>query len=616
MSKQINRDTVSVGDVFKGRHKDNCHRTVKVIGKTDAQVRLLHIKDGVATRSDWGEWSNLFERYDFVPPELCSADVLEAQPKSNLPPRRFTSDASLLTKEPRIDLDASTIQAETIEALYGSLRKHQLDGVKLIRQFFAGLYTDRKAFGFITPGGGKSGMIKCIIHEGIRRGVRRFLVVVPRKSLRRQMIDDLRSDSFGGRLDAGQETHERALFGNYQITVITYHRLVSETAKFLRFASVERSFLFLDEVHHLAGREEDDGKEDIDEADVDAAVSWEDAVLPVSRAAEFTLAVSGTPYRGDGRPIPFLSYDADGAPLFDIVYTRASAIADGSCRPINFRMVDGVVEFERFRKEWEVTLSDTPRVLERNALHTVLGDPAYRNWVLDTALKDWFAYRLRTGHESKAIILAPSQKVAIEIQLLIERKFGLKVALAISEKKNAHEHLTAFRNPNARVFDVLVTVQMAYEGLDVPAVTHIVCLSRFRKRGWLEQAFARATRIDRKCNIPAADQTAFIYVPNDPQIQRIIDGLMEEESCALKAKSADRDKADGAGGSDVRRSSFRPIGAEPGKVTDAHNDTIFGETEQQWIDRARSFLGDDAAGMAVYRLMSIGRKLDEMQRAS
>jgi type I site-specific restriction endonuclease len=40
---------------------------------------------------------------------------------------------------------------------------------------------------------------------------------------------------------------------------------------------------------------------------------------------------------------------------------------------------------------------------------------------------------------------------------------------------------------------VLVTVAMAYEGMDCPEVSHVVALTHIRSRPWLEQMIARAT---------------------------------------------------------------------------------------------------------------------------
>ena len=70
--------------------------------------------------------------------------------------------------------------------------------------------------------------------------------------------------------------------------------------------------------------------------------------------------------------------------------------------------------------------------------------------------------------------------------------------LATSDERDAHETLARFRltaEPS-----VLVTVAMAYEGLDAPEVAVVAALTHIRARAWLEQMIARATRVDPHAN--------------------------------------------------------------------------------------------------------------------
>jgi hypothetical protein len=91
------------------------------------------------------------------------------------------------------------------------------------------------------------------------------------------------------------------------------------------------------------------------------------------------------------------------------------------------------------------------------------------------------------------------------------------------------------REGGARSVDALVTVAMAYEGLDVPAITHIAGLTHIRSKPWIEQMIARATRFD-----PGAgtweEQTAFVYVPDDRLICSIIGTMQDEQIAAIKLK--------------------------------------------------------------------------------
>jgi len=76
---------------------------------------------------------------------------------------------------------------------------------------------------------------------------------------------------------------------------------------------------------------------------------------------------------------------------------------------------------------------------------------------------------------------------------------------------------------------ILVTVDMACEGLDVPDCTHMVCLSTKRTRVWLEQTLARIVRPNRSCSLPIESQEAFVFVPDDPPMARFLDSILEEQ---------------------------------------------------------------------------------------
>ena len=85
--------------------------------------------------------------------------------------------------------------------------------------------------------------------------------------------------------------------------------------------------------------------------------------------------------------------------------------------------------------------------------------------------------------------------------------------LATSDTPRAHEILAAFRlRPEP---SILVTVAMAYEGLDAPEVAVVAALTHIRSRPWLEQMVARATRVDPHAGAYAS-QRALVFHPDDP----------------------------------------------------------------------------------------------------
>jgi hypothetical protein len=118
----------------------------------------------------------------------------------------------------------------------------------------------------------------------------------------------------------------------------------------------------------------------------------------------------------------------------------------------------------------------------------------------------------------KMLVVAPDQTTARHYLTVLRTWMptaqGQIVAqLATADMPRAHEALAAFRlRPEP---SILVTVAMAYEGLDVPEVAVIAALTHIRSRPWLEQMVARASRIDPYAG-PYEAQRALVFHPDDP----------------------------------------------------------------------------------------------------
>ena len=80
---------------------------------------------------------------------------------------------------------------------------------------------------------------------------------------------------------------------------------------------------------------------------------------------------------------------------------------------------------------------------------------------------------------------------------------------------------------------MLVTVAMAYEGLDAPEVAVVAALTHIRSRAWLEQMVARATRVDPHAG-PYARQRALVFHPDDPLFARFRHSVETEQGTVAK----------------------------------------------------------------------------------
>ncbi|RYI87104.1 MAG: restriction endonuclease subunit R, partial [Acetobacteraceae bacterium] len=135
----------------------------------------------------------------------------------------------------------------------------------------------------------------------------------------------------------------------------------------------------------------------------------------------------------------------------------------------------------------------------------------------------------------KLLVVAPDQ---IQARRYLEILRGwvppaqaMSMALAVSDERGAQETLAAYRlTPEP---SVLVTVAMAYEGLDAPEVAVVAALTHVRSRPWLEQMVARATRVDPQAG-PYTAQRALVFHPDDPLFARFRWRMEREQGSQLR----------------------------------------------------------------------------------
>jgi hypothetical protein len=141
----------------------------------------------------------------------------------------------------------------------------------------------------------------------------------------------------------------------------------------------------------------------------------------------------------------------------------------------------------------------------------------------------------------KLLVVAPDQVQARRyLELLrswVPRAQEGTVAMATADTPGSHEALAAYRltpEPSA-----LVTVAMAYEGLDAPEVAVVAALTHIRSRPWLEQMVARATRVDPNAG-PYESQRALVFHPDDPLFAAFRRRMELEQGTRAKAPSPPR----------------------------------------------------------------------------
>jgi superfamily II DNA or RNA helicase len=102
---------------------------------------------------------------------------------------------------------------------------------------------------------------------------------------------------------------------------LTYQSLQYLDVNFWQLFEKFRVFVIFDEIHHCAG------------SNIDNANAWgEQIILNIQDKAEFTLALTGTPWRSDAAPIVLSNYMHPSNKIScDYVYGLAEAITDDVC---------------------------------------------------------------------------------------------------------------------------------------------------------------------------------------------------------------------------------------------------------------------------------------------
>ena len=292
--------------------------------------------------------------------------------------------------------------------------------------------------------------------------------------------------------------------------------------------------MVVDEVHHLPSLAEIDPAAFKDE---DPASAWSAAILPLLETARYRLLLSGTLERADGKAILWLPYRtgpkartrevALDAPGWAVIgYSRRQALAERAVLPVTFGALDGEASWrdEEGRDVGPHRLAayhpeETTRPALFTALRTGFADALLREAFL--SIRDLRASRRESGKTrglGKLLVVAPDQATAkrylSQIAAWLPATQAETIAkLATSDTPRAHEILAAYRlRPEPQI---LVTVAMAYEGLDAPEVAVVAALTHIRSRPWLEQMVARATRVDPHAG-PYSEQRALVFHPDDP----------------------------------------------------------------------------------------------------
>ncbi|GAA3737359.1 DEAD/DEAH box helicase [Streptomyces tremellae] len=370
-----------------------------------------------------------------------------------------------------------------------------------------------------TPGAGKTTfaltLASWLLHHHV---VQQVTVVAPTEHLKTQWADA--AARIGIKLDPDYSAGP--LSKEYDGVAVTYAGVGVRPMLHRNRCEQRKTLVILDEIHHAG-----DSK------------SWGEACLEAFEPATRRLALTGTPFRSDTNPIPFVVYEEgdDGIrrSSADYTYGYGNALADGVVRPVIFLSYSG-------NMRWRTKAGD--EVAAR------LGEPMTKDAVSQawrTALDprgDWMPNVLRAADQRltevrKAIpdagglVIAADQDAARAYAKLIREITGTKPTVVLSDEAAASKRIEQFSASEDRW---MVAVRMVSEGVDVPRLAVGVYATTISTPLFFAQAVGRFVRSRRR------GETASVFLPTIPDLLGFAGEMEIERDHVLdKPKRGDED---------------------------------------------------------------------------
>jgi superfamily II DNA or RNA helicase len=460
------------------------------------------------------------------------------------------------------------------------MRRHQIEMDEIAGQINAKLRDKKTIVLDCTPGGGKTGSATLLANRLLDEGtIDSVLWVVPRNSLADQVIEGFEKGP-GSKEGCARvltlANAETNLFAKTMLGpdvvghVTTYQQLVSPSAsgtpawkRFKDAIAARRTLLILDEVQFLRMTQaaEDGPDAEPDDPELPSDSKWYRRTSDIAKDAALTLVMSGTLWRTDDEPIPFIEYErGDGSegrpthllfPKADIHYTLRDAIGEKAVIPIEWVKLSGTVEYsyEGFYRRFDMASEDMePEAVEEGTkiVRTILSGWEAVRQILDEMVKHWKAQRERVNY-GRMIVMAPDAAAAKRYARYLTETHDINCIVATIREERSGNKLSQFRKREKG--QCLVTVAMAYVGFDCPDLTHLAYLSTIRAPSWMLQSFARISRRDRQTTLDYEQQRGFVFAPDDPLFRRFNCWLREEQLMGIQLSTGRRqEKPEGDGG--------------------------------------------------------------------
>jgi superfamily II DNA or RNA helicase len=431
-----------------------------------------------------------------------------------------------------------------------------------------------------TPGAGKTTFGLRVAAELLAdRTVERVTIVTPTEHLKHQWAVAARD--VGIPIDSNFRNTHGATSRDYLGVAVTYAQVAAHPALHRVRTENRRTLVVLDEIHHGGD-----------------AKSWGDAMREAFTPAARRLALTGTPFRSDDSPIPFVTYEPDPGGFqrshADHSYGYAQALADGVVRPVIFLAYSGEASWRTSAGEEFTARLGEPLTQEQNARAWRTALDPMGEWipsVLHAADTRLTQLRAAGIPDAGALVIASDHESAKAYATLLAEIAGQPPTVVLSDDPKASGRIAEFAATTERW---LVAVRMVSEGVDVPRLAVGVYATSASTPLFFAQAVGRFVRARRP------GETASVFLPSVPVLLELASQMEAERDHVLGRPHREKDGWDDELLADANRtrdelgeeeSAFTSLGASAELDQVIYDGSSFGTAALAGTDEEQDYLG-------------------------
>lgn len=395
-----------------------------------------------------------------------------------------------------------------------------------------------------TPGAGKTAAMLHNANYMLKADKADMVVVVVPSTMLKYQWRSAAWEKFGLALKSDFEGY---VSDDFDGVIVTYQQIAGKAGRDMvrHLHRLGRVFAIFDEPHHMA-----DGR------------SWGDEAKYALSDSVGGVLGTGTPFRSDDYPIPFVKYHPDTHELTaHYEYLYADGLIDEVVRAIFFRKIDTEASWYSYTDEI-VTATFEDDLDERQMserLNTAIDpDSKFVRDVLKQAYAELANIRAIEQPDAKMLIVCKSTGHAEAVAKRLTEITGTKPVVVTSDEEHGdRQDIEKFKTSTD---PVIIAVDMISEGVDIPSLRSMVYLTNKVAPLYFMQAVGRVVRVQKGMELV----NGYVYLPSDPRLLKMAHEIKLRRNHVLENydRTPVKPERDGTEAPAIRQTSmYQPIEA-------------------------------------------------------